>query len=578
LVGKGIVIRSSNECSLGEELVMPENTNFKFIVADEGTGAKLKDVKILSRISTSDPTFYNVTFFTRETFTNRLGVAEGAAPLFVDIFFEVSRQGYLTHITTKQKFNLGSSKTFDIKLSTVAEGHTKTGDPFKGSLNPIITIVKYEDFKSRNSKSGQVIITRILEDYSDYVQIVHKSFPVPVAPAGEGRDYTYGSSTPTISQSSMLAAQGAECADQKGKFWPMHDLLYENQDSLSVPVIKALALRLGMDVTEFGKCLSASATGSTIYDDYQFGLKQKVTGTPVYFIYGPKVSIVFNTYTQAQILVQDPIKLDGVPEQTELEAIIDTMLYDELFYRSPRRGPDFEAQKNYEGIDSIVDLYDPRNKTVPRVPVTIMEFCDYTNPDCRAVQPTIDRLFSTYGNDIRLIHKELPKSKSGMPYKAAMASQCFYSSLRPGDLEQYTEFERLMYKKQDSFLSTGILKDLAKQLYGTANTYVFDNCLAFDGREPSIDTDMKHANTLGVTTVPTYFINGKKITGVRSFDEFKRIINRKIFIVETPYVDSIVEQLAPQAKRDTYSSVRNTLIREGWSETIAIRVADELYK
>lgn len=111
-----------------------------------------------------------------------------------------------------------------------------------------------------------------------------------------------------------LGAEAAFAAGQQGKFWQMHDALYENQldwgeksGSQAKTVIQGMAQNLGLDMTKFNEALDANAGKSTIEKDQNDGYKLGVNSTPTFYINGEKFAGVM-TYDQFKKLIDDRLK------------------------------------------------------------------------------------------------------------------------------------------------------------------------------------------------------------------------------------------------------------------------------
>lgn len=86
------------------------------------------------------------------------------------------------------------------------------------------------------------------------------------------------------------AAQAAACADDQGKFWEYHDLLYANQDALQIGDLQSYAVELGLNTTVFDACLLGEERANVVAQDRALGLQVGVTGTPTFFFNGRKVA------------------------------------------------------------------------------------------------------------------------------------------------------------------------------------------------------------------------------------------------------------------------------------------------
>lgn len=115
------------------------------------------------------------------------------------------------------------------------------------------------------------VFEQVLEQYPESVRIVFKNFPL------------------SFHKEAMPAALAALAADGQGRFWEMHDLLFENSSQLSKSKIDELAASLGLDMTRFRYDVTSNFVGQWLNRDVQAGLEAGVTGTPAVFVNGRKL-------------------------------------------------------------------------------------------------------------------------------------------------------------------------------------------------------------------------------------------------------------------------------------------------
>src|SRR3989442_1398527 len=84
------------------------------------------------------------------------------------------------------------------------------------------------------------------------------------------------------------AAEAAEAAAAQGRFWQMHDLLYENQRRLRDKDLRAYAEQLGLDVELFDKELAEHVHTERVHEDFMSGVRSGVNGTPTFYINGAR--------------------------------------------------------------------------------------------------------------------------------------------------------------------------------------------------------------------------------------------------------------------------------------------------
>jgi protein-disulfide isomerase len=116
------------------------------------------------------------------------------------------------------------------------------------------------------------LLEQVLEKYPDDVKIVFKNFPL--------RNHKFA----------MKAATAALAAERQGKFWEFHDLLFKNYNKLNDQKIREIALKLGLDQTEFEKKMKDPKITAMIRQDVREGAQAGVRGTPTIFINGRRLN------------------------------------------------------------------------------------------------------------------------------------------------------------------------------------------------------------------------------------------------------------------------------------------------
>ncbi len=139
-----------------------------------------------------------------------------------------------------------------------------------GTSTPQATIVEFGDFACPYSKQSYLAVKQVIADYPGKVRVVW-------------RDYLRN-------QDSIDLAVAARCAGAQGKFWEMHDKLFEDQDNLTTAGearlnrLVALAVSLGLNDTTFATCLSNRDDLAKIKKDYEDGNNLAIIGTPTWFV------------------------------------------------------------------------------------------------------------------------------------------------------------------------------------------------------------------------------------------------------------------------------------------------------
>ncbi len=137
-----------------------------------------------------------------------------------------------------------------------------------------VTIVEFSDFQCPACKAVQEPLKQILEKNKGKVKFVYRHFPLS-----------------SIHKNAMVAAQAAESAGLQGKFWEMHDLLFEKQtewEGESDPRVKfaEYATSLGLDSDRFTAEMNSQEAKDAVNADNLVATRYRLTGTPTFFING----------------------------------------------------------------------------------------------------------------------------------------------------------------------------------------------------------------------------------------------------------------------------------------------------
>jgi protein-disulfide isomerase len=140
-------------------------------------------------------------------------------------------------------------------------------DHVLGPPHAPVTIVEYGDFECPNCKQAAPAVKLLLERFENRVRFVFRHFPLEeVHPHAEA------------------AAEAAECAGGPGKFWEMHDLLFENQDRLKLSHLRGYAGQLGLDMARFTMEMNDHVYLQRVREHQQSGHASGVRSTPAFFV------------------------------------------------------------------------------------------------------------------------------------------------------------------------------------------------------------------------------------------------------------------------------------------------------
>lgn len=146
--------------------------------------------------------------------------------------------------------------------------------PSFGSKNAPVTIVEFSDFQCPFCSRVVPTLKKIKDTYKDKVRVVWRNYPLP------------------FHQDAKPAAEAALAAHAQGKFWEMHDKLFDNQRALDRASLEKYAAEIGLDVARFKADLDAGRYKSQVEADFSYGnsLPGGGMGTPTFFINGRKIA------------------------------------------------------------------------------------------------------------------------------------------------------------------------------------------------------------------------------------------------------------------------------------------------
>src|SRR5215475_15696257 len=136
-------------------------------------------------------------------------------------------------------------------------------DHIQGPIEAPIKLVEYGDYECPYCGEAYPVVKAIQERLGNRLCFAFRNFPLA-----------------NMHPHAEHAAEAAEAADEQGRFWEMHDLLYENQEALEDQDLAQFASDLGLDARRLISEVQAGAHASRIREDFRSGARHGVNGTP----------------------------------------------------------------------------------------------------------------------------------------------------------------------------------------------------------------------------------------------------------------------------------------------------------
>jgi protein-disulfide isomerase len=144
-------------------------------------------------------------------------------------------------------------------------------DHILGPSTAPATLLEYGDYECPYCGQAHQVIKELYRQMARHMRFVFRHFPLTM-----------------IHPHAQHAAESAEAAGSQGKFWEMHDVLYENQQALDDRDLAMYAATIGLDVSQFVDELARHVHAPKVRADFMSGVRSGVNGTPTFFINGKR--------------------------------------------------------------------------------------------------------------------------------------------------------------------------------------------------------------------------------------------------------------------------------------------------
>ncbi len=358
----------------------------------------------------------------------------------------------------------------------VPAGLTENGDLYRGSPDAPVTFKEFSDYQCPYcGRYVQNTAPQIRDEYvkAGKVRQIFKNFPLT-----------------SIHPQAKPAAEAALCAGVQGKFWPMHDLLFERQHEWSgkadaQEVFVKLAQELDLDVEKFKECLEAHPFEERIQLDIQEGVAHGVRGTPAFVINGWFVSGAQDIGTFRDV-IEKALKGE-VPTPTP------TPSYGDLH--------PFEADPDHPGRTYMGDAFIGKADAA----ILILEVGDVADSECRTyhqtVWPEFKKQFVDSGR-VRVAFKHvLTKENSEL---AAEAVEC------AGEQQKFFDYLDVLFDHQEDWVDkkgkdlAKVLKDYAKKV--NLDTQRFGECLDYRQMRDKVMKDQQMMSRANLQSLPAFYV------------------------------------------------------------------------
>jgi protein-disulfide isomerase len=181
-----------------------------------------------------------------------------------------------------------AARTTIALVDPVADVKATAATRTRGGADASVEIVEFADFQCPFCGQLEPVMKRVIAGFGDRVRFVWKDFPLS-----------------SIHEHAEAAAVAARCAGEQGAFWQYHDLLFDNQESLSSDQLRQYARDVALDSTQFDRCVADPAATLGIRADVEEGTLRGVEGTPTVFINGETLSGALEYEAYETVIVRE---------------------------------------------------------------------------------------------------------------------------------------------------------------------------------------------------------------------------------------------------------------------------------
>jgi protein-disulfide isomerase len=189
-------------------------------------------------------------------------------------------------------------------------------DPQRGPRAAPVTVVIFSDFQCPFCTRVEPTLAQLQKAYPNDVRVVWKNYPLAMHPQA------------------MPAALAAEAAREQGKFWEMHDLMFQNQGQLAPAQFEAWAKQLGLDAKKFQAASAAPSTRARVEEDARLGARFAAQGTPTLYVNCRQV-VGAQPYEVFQKIVDE--ELGRAAELKKAGAKVDATFYERICEENVKR-------------------------------------------------------------------------------------------------------------------------------------------------------------------------------------------------------------------------------------------------
>ncbi len=435
-----------------------------------------------------------------ETITKQLVIGEQLKAKGVkDPYAELVKNGKTKFIPPKREAPAVSQDVYKVEIPAHA--------PIWGAEDALVTMVLFDDFECPFCSRLYGTYEQLKKDYEGKIRIAFVNLPLG------------------FHKKAKDAAYLAMAAHKQGKFWEVYSFLFTKQKEWNrVPDFKEWLETNKADIPAdwdaLKKDMESKEIEKIVEEDIKTATSLGLRGTPASFVNGRFISGALPIDSFKKVIEEEFKKAEG-------KGLKGDALYKEII----KDGKPAVAKNNGNKADK--EKEDPNKiyqvklsgkeavKGAKNPKVTIIEFSDFQCPFCSKAFATVEGVAEKYKNDVKIVYKNFPL---GFHKEAKPAALFAYAVKRLYGDEKFFQLASILYAKQKEWNSNPEEKFAAYAKEIGADWTKVKAEIAKPETEAAVSEDIREAGNHNLRSVPSFFVNGRKVSGAKPAEFFESMI------------------------------------------------------
>ena len=370
--------------------------------------------------------------------------------------------------------------------------------PVRGNPNALVTIIFFSDFQCPYCKRVEPTLKAVADKYGDKVRFVWKNEPLPFHDRAE--------------PAAQLAMEARAEKGDKG-FWDAHDKLFDSQPNLKDADLEKVAGDLQLDVAKVKAAMATHKYKKEIDADQDEAEDFAASGTPHFFVNGRRL-VGAQPQDKFEKIIDEEIKKaqDLLAKGTAPDALYETMIKD-------GKGP-ADAEKKTVALPANAPAKGNLSSKV-----VIQIFSDFQCPYCKKGEETMADVYKAYGQQVKIIWRNMPLP---MHPDAPLAAEASMEAYKQKGNDGFWKFHDKLFAAQGT--QDGLKRESLEK-YATElglDMPKFKAALDNHSHKAEIDADAKAGNDAGISGTPAFIVGGYFINGAQPFAKFRKVIDKSL--------------------------------------------------